>query len=53
MAGTKCIQGLQKGSPDALKAVGYDGEPGKHPVCKAILGMIAAGKKGGDIRFSF
>ncbi len=41
------------GAPDALKAVGDDGEPGKNPVCKAILGFIAGGKKGGDIRAHF
>jgi len=43
----------KQGSPDALKAVGDDGEPGKNAVCKAILGMIAAGKKGCDIRSHF
>jgi len=49
----KVYSRAQKGSPDALKAVGYDGEPGKNPVCKAILGMIASGKKGSDIRSHF
>lgn len=43
----------KQGSPDALKAVGDDGEPEKNAVCKAILGMIAAGKKGNDIRSCF
>ncbi|BBO87498.1 BREX system P-loop protein BrxC [Desulfosarcina ovata] len=42
-----------KGAPDALKAVGDDGEPGKNPVCKAVLGFIAGGKKGTDIRNHF
>jgi len=41
------------GSPDALKAVSYDGEPAKNPVCKAILGFIAGGKKGTEIRIHF
>jgi len=43
----------KQGTPDALKAVGDDGEPSKNGVCKAILGMIAAGKKGSDIRSYF
>jgi len=43
----------KQGSPDALKAVGDEGEPAKNPVCKAILAFIAAGKKGSDIRIQF
>ncbi len=43
----------KQGSPDALKAVGYDGEPVKNHVCKAILAFIAGGKKGADIRTNF
>jgi len=43
----------QKGAPDALKAVGYDGEPVNNPVCKTILGIIASGKKGREIRAYF
>lgn len=43
----------QKGSPDALKSVGDDGEPVKNPVCKGILGYIAGGKRGSDIRAQF
>ncbi|MBF0500206.1 MAG: BREX system P-loop protein BrxC [Candidatus Riflebacteria bacterium] len=43
----------KQGSPDALKAVGDDGEPVKQPVCKAIVGYIAGGKKGIDIRSHF
>lgn len=49
----KTYEKAQKGAPDALKAVGDDGEPGKNPVCKAILGFIAGGKKGVDIRTHF
>jgi len=41
------------GAPDSLKAVGDDGEPARNPVCKAILGHIAGGKKGADIRTNF
>jgi len=43
----------KQGSPNGLKAVNYDGEPAKHPVCKAILGFIAGGKKGTEIRTHF
>ncbi|MDA3791158.1 MAG: BREX system P-loop protein BrxC [Desulfobacula sp.] len=49
----KVYSRAKQGAPDALKAVGDDGEPVKNAVCKAILGMIAAGKKGNDIRFNF
>lgn len=49
----KVYSKAKQGSPDALKAVGDDGEPGKNAVCKTILGMIAAGKKGGEIRSNF
>lgn len=43
----------QKGAPDALKAVGDEGDPAMNPVCKTILGSIAAGRKGTDIRTQF
>lgn len=49
----KVYEKAQKGAPDALKAVGHDDEPAKHPVCKAILALIAGGKKGADIRSHF
>ncbi len=49
----KVYEKAQKGAPDALKAVGDDGEPVKNPVCKTILGFIAGGKKGADIRNHF
>lgn len=41
------------GAPDALKAVGDDGEPSQNPVCKAILSQIGGGKSGADIRVHF
>jgi len=49
----KALEKAQAGAPDALKAVGDDGEAAKNPVCKAILGYIAGGKKGADIRKTF
>jgi len=50
---SRVYEKAQKGAPDALKAVGDEGEPGKNPVCKVILGFIAGGKKGADIRTQF
>lgn len=49
----KVYDNARKGAPDALKAVGSKDEASKHPVCKAILGFIAGGKKGADIRNAF
>ena len=49
----KVYKKAKDGAPDALKAVDYDGEPDKHPVCKAIISHIAAGKKGSDLRTHF
>ncbi len=43
----------RKGAPDALKAVGDEGEPAKNGVCKAVLAFIAGGKRGTDIRNQF
>jgi len=39
------------GSP--LQVVNHNGDPEKHPVCKAILDEIGPGKKGQDIRRKF
>lgn len=50
---SKAYEKAQKGAPDALKSVGDEGEPVKNPVCKAILGYIAGGKNGSDIRAHF
>lgn len=49
----KVYEKAQRGAPDALKIVGDEGEPARNPVCKAILGFLAAGKKGVDIRTCF
>jgi len=49
----KVYEQAHKGAPEALKAVGDVGEPAKNPVCKAINGFIAGGKKGADIRGHF
>ncbi|MBI4317923.1 MAG: BREX system P-loop protein BrxC [Chloroflexi bacterium] len=49
----KVYERAQQGAPDALRAIGADGDPAMNPVCKAILGSIAGGKKGADIRAQF
>ena len=50
---SKVYEKAQKGAPDALKAVGDEGEPVNNPVCKHIQNSIAGGKKGTDIRSYF
>ena len=50
---SKVYEKAQKGAPDALKSIGYEGEPANNPVCKLILASIAGGKKGKDIRAYF
>ena len=49
----KAYSRAKLGSPDALKAVGDDGQPENNPVCKAIRGFIAGGKRGLEIRDHF
>ena len=49
----KVYSRAKQGAPDALKAVGHDGEPIKNSVCKGIIGYLAGGKKGVDIRSNF
>ncbi|KAF1704224.1 BREX system P-loop protein BrxC [Pseudoxanthomonas kaohsiungensis] len=50
---SKVFDNARKGAPDALKAVGEDGEADKNPVCKAVLGFIAGGKTGAEVRARF
>lgn len=49
----RVYENAAKGAPDALAAVGSKDESAQHPVCKALLSMIAGGKKGSDIRDYF
>lgn len=49
----KAYEKAKKGAPDALKAVGHEGDVASHAVCKAILSIIGAGKTGTDIRNHF
>ncbi len=49
----KVYEQAHQGAPEALEAAGDAGEPARNPVCKAINGFIAGGKKGADIRGHF
>ena len=41
------------GDVGALSQVGYPGDPTQHPVCRRVLDLIGAGKKGKDLREHF
>ena len=41
------------GDVGALSQVGYPGDVTKHPVCRRVLDLVGAGKKGKDIRDHF
>lgn len=47
------VERARKGDSNALEALGFKGDPDKHPVCAAILGFVNAGKKGSEIRKPF
>ncbi len=49
----KVYERSQKGVPDALKVLDYDGEVDKQQVCKMVHGFITSVKKGSDIRSHF
>ncbi len=49
----KVYSRAKQGAPDALKAIGYEDEPSKNPVCKKILSYIGSENKGSDIRKQF
>ena len=49
----KVVERAKKGDSNALEALGFKGDPDKHPVCAAILGFVNAGKKGSEIRKPF
>ena len=42
-----------EGNAAALEIVGFTGEPKTHPVCKAILDFVGAGKRGSEVRNRF
>jgi hypothetical protein len=42
-----------EGNAGALEAVSFTSDPKTHPVCKAVLDFVGAGKKGSEIRARF
>jgi hypothetical protein len=50
----KVVTKARDGAPDALDAVGHNGEPTAHPVCKEVLAAVSAGgSKGADLHKRF
>ena len=49
----KVYEKASKGAPDALKAIGDNGDAANNPVCKAVLDFIGNGKSGSEIRGHF
>ncbi len=50
----KVVSKARDGAPDALEAVGHNGEPTTHPVCREVLAAISAGgSKGADLHKRF
>jgi hypothetical protein len=47
------VNRARAGDVGALSQVGYPGDVTKHPVCRRVLDLIGAGKKGKDIREHF
>jgi len=50
----KVVVKARDGAPDALEAVGHNGEPTTHPVCKEVLAAVSAsGTKGAELYHKF
>jgi hypothetical protein len=50
----KVVAKARDGAPDALVAIGHEGEPTTHAVCKAVLAAInPSGSKGTDLQRRF
>lgn len=47
------ITRAKNGDEAALKVVGWNDKPERHPVCSAILSAVGSGKKGKEIRSAF
>ncbi len=47
------ISRAKNGDEGALKILGWNDKPEKHPVCSAILTAVGSGKKGKEVRQSF
>ena len=49
----KVVRRASQGAPDALSALGYDGEVGQHPVCREVRAFIGAHRRGSEIQAHF
>ena len=49
----RVVEEARKGNAEAMKAIGHQQEPDKHPVCQKISAFIGDGKKGSVIRDTF
>jgi hypothetical protein len=50
----KVVSKARDGAPDALTAIGHDGEPTTHPVCKEVLAAVSpGGSKGSELHKRF
>ncbi len=47
------VNRARTGDVGALSQVGYQGESSNHPVCRQVLDVVGAGKKGKDVRDFF
>ena len=47
------VNRAKSGDVGALAQIGYRGESSQHPVCRQVLDLVGAGKKGKDIRDYF
>lgn len=47
------INRAKNGDEAALKIIGWNDKPEKHPVCSAILSVVGSGKKGKEVRLTF
>ncbi|MDN5940853.1 MAG: BREX system P-loop protein BrxC [Nitrospira sp.] len=47
------VNRARAGDVGALAQIGYRGESSQHPVCRQVLDLVGAGKKGKDIRDYF
>ena len=47
------VDRAKEGNQNPLDVVGYQGEVEAHPVCKAILSFLGAGKKGSEVHSHF
>lgn len=47
------VSRARAGDVGAMSQIGYPGNPTQHPVCRRVIDLIGAGKKGKDIRDHF